>query len=235
MGLLKNVVLVIVALIVLYMIISYFNPSSNKLSGLKQGNVLETISAKSLPNGNNSNNYTYSMWFYVSNWNTRLSEKKMILQRGGDSSGSSGNPSVYLTPFENNIEIELSTYQVSSNTPAQPFTCGIQNVPLQKWVNLLISLNGRSLDIYIDGKLVRTCVLPNPSKINNNDNIFITPGGGFEGWTSKIQYWPSPMNPQQAYDIYKQGFGGGGMNFFDKYRIKFSYLVDNEERGSFEI
>ena len=168
MGILKNVILVIVALVVLYMIISYFN-TPPKLSGLKSAKKSETISAKSLPSGNNSNNYTYSMWFYVSNWNTRLSDKKMILQRGGTSKGTGGNPSIYLTPFENNIEIELSTYQVSSGQPAQPFTCGIQNVPLQRWVNLLISLNGRSLDVYIDGKLVRTCVLPNPAKINNND------------------------------------------------------------------
>ena len=92
MGLLKNVFLVVVVLIVLYMIVSYFNPS-NKISGLKKANIHETISAKSLPSGNNSHNYTYSMWFYVSNWNTRLSEKKVILQRG---SASQGNPKVYL-------------------------------------------------------------------------------------------------------------------------------------------
>ena len=40
-----------------------------------------------------------------------------------------------------------------------------------------------------------------PSKQN------ITGNGGFDGFTSKIKYVPDRINPQQAYDIYKEGFG----------------------------
>ena len=79
---------------------------------------------------------------------------------------------------------------------------------MQKWVNLIIALNGRTLDIYIDGKLTKTCVLEGIAKVDKDANILVTPNGGFCGWTSNFQYWDTPTNPQQAYNIYKSGFGG---------------------------
>jgi len=91
------------------------------------------------------------------------------------------------------------------------------------------------LDIYIDGKLVRTCILPGVARADNTANVFITPSGGFSGWTGRMKFWPHPLNPQEAFNVYRQGPGTSGTNFFNKYRIKFSYLVDNVEKGSFEI
>ena len=92
------------------------------------------------------------------------------------------------------------------------------------------------MDVYIDGKLVRTCVLPGVAKVNTNTDVTITPLGGFSGYTANFQFFPNATNPQEAYNIYKKGFGGSALgNLFNKYRIKFTFLVDNEEEGSFEI
>ena len=114
--------------------------------------------------------------------------------------------------------------------------CVMKNFPLQKWVNLLISVYGRTLDIYIDGKLVRTCILPGVAKVNASSNIVVTPNGGFSGWTSNFQYWDHATNPQEAYNIYKNGFGGSILgNLFNKYRIKFAFVKDNKEVSSIEI
>ena len=60
------------------------------------------------------------------------------------------------------------------------------NVPLQKWVNLIISLYGRTLDVYIDGKLVRTCVLPGVAQVNPDADILVTPMGGFQWMDIKL-------------------------------------------------
>ena len=92
------------------------------------------------------------------------------------------------------------------------------------------------MDVYLDGKLVRTFVLPGVAKISASSNAYITPGGGFDGMTSNFRYWSNATNPQQAYDIYKNGYGGSSLgNFFNKYRIKFSFMEDNTEKGSIEI
>ena len=71
---------------------------------------------------------------------------------------------------------------------------------------------------------------------NNAANINVTNNGGFSGWTTKFQFWSDASNPQQAYNIYKAGFGGSILgNLFNKYRIKVAFLSDNKEKGSFEI
>ena len=50
-----------------------------------------------------------------------------------------------------------------------------------------------------------------------------------------MKFWPHPLNPQEAFNVYREGPGTSETNLFNKYRIKFSYLVDNVEKGSFEI
>jgi hypothetical protein len=103
-------------------------------------------------------------------------------------------------------------------------------------VNLTVSLYGRTLDVYIDGKLVRTCILPGVAKSGTGGSILITPGKGFSGWTSQTKYFADATNPQEAYGIYKQGYGGSIIgNLFNKYRVRVSFLEDNQSKGSFEL
>ena len=112
--------------------------------------------------------------------------------------------------------------------------CTVKNVPIQKWVNLLISVYGRSLDVYIDGKLVKTCLLPGIAKINNEANVYITPLGGFSGWTSKFTYYPTALNPQEAWNVYQDGYGASWLaNIFGKYNVKVSVLENGTEDSSF--
>ena len=119
---------------------------------------------------------------------------------------------------------------------ASKSVCTIDNVPIQKWVNIIISLYGRTLDTYLDGKLVRTCVLPGVPQIDNNADVQVTPGGGFSGYTTTFKYWPNASNPQEAYNIYKDGFGGSILgNLFNQYRLRFSFIKDNKELGGFEL
>jgi hypothetical protein len=239
MGIVQTVLIVLVCLVVLYFIVSWFSTSSTQLTSMSDGKAQAVISASSLPSDNNTSNYTYSTWFYVDDWNYRFGEPKIILGRL-DADNNPG-PSIGLGAIENDLQISVSCYSQdpalgsTGNTPIV-HKCNVRNVPLQKWVNLIISLYGRTLDVYIDGKLVRTCVLPGVAQVNPDADILVTPMGGFSGWTSNFQYWAAATNPQQAYNIYKAGYGGNVLgNVFNKYRVKVSFLEDNKEQGSFEI
>jgi hypothetical protein len=120
----------------------------------------------------------------------------------------------------------------SSNTTSS--SCEIDNIPIQAWVNIVISLYGSTLDTYLNGKLVRTCVLPGVPNIDNGKDIEVTPNGGFSGWTTSFKYWANASNPQDAYNIYKAGFGGSILaNMINKYRVRFSLIKDNAETDSF--
>ena len=130
----------------------------------------------------------------------------------------------------------IADRQLASDAGTSVNTCQIDNVPIQAWVNVIVSLYGSTLDIYLNGKLVRTCVLPGVPRVDNNRDINVTPAGGFSGWTSSFKYWSNASNPQEAYNIYKDGFGGSILgNALSKYRLRFSMIKDNTEQGSFEI
>lgn len=130
----------------------------------------------------------------------------------------------------------LAAERDAANANTSLHTCVIDNIPIQKWVNVITSLYGRTLDVYVDGKLVRTCVIPGVPRVDNNMDINVTHGGGFSGWTSSFKYWSHASNPQEAYNIYKDGFGGSILgNALSKYRLRFSMVKDNEVQGSFEI
>jgi hypothetical protein len=146
------------------------------------------------------------------------------------STGTSGVRTALTTPL-------ASAPSAASNAGVKVHTCMIENIPIQKWANVIVSLYGRTLDIYLDGKLVKTCVVPGvPTKVDNSKDVEITPEGGFSGWTTYIKYWPNASNPQEAYNIYKDGFGGTILgNLFNKYRMRFSLIKDNVEASSFEI
>jgi hypothetical protein len=254
----KGILLIIFILVLLYIILRFVYSKSTPLSLMQDGKVMTTVQPTNLlggPSGANSSNFTYSVWFYVNDWNYRYGETKVIFGRmasttsagQGSVAGVSGNdpcPSVTLGASKNDLSIALACYPgldtmtsgAASTAPSQSIvkTCTIANVPVQKWVNLLISIYGRSMDAYIDGKLVKTCLLPGVAKINNAAPIYVTPSGGFSGWTSKLQYFPNATDPQTAWNIYSQGYGGNGSGLF-QYRVKVAVYNGNNETGSLTI
>jgi hypothetical protein len=236
---LQSIVLAVIVILVIFLIINMLTSKSNKLSSMQDGNVEKIIPASDLSSStNNTSNFTYSVWFYIEDWTYRYGQEKVILTR--IDSDRNPSPQIALGAFQNNLNVSLQTYPDGSNTDtssvSQTHNCNIKNVPIQSWVNALISVNGRTLDVYIDGKLVRTCVMPGVARIAANAPVIITPGGGFSGYTAEIKYWPNATNPQEAWNIYRSGYGGSILgNLFNKYRIKVAFLEDNKEQSSFEI
>jgi hypothetical protein len=226
----RNIVIAVVLFILLILIIRWWWGSANNLSGLNDAKKVTKIDASKLAKSNASN-YAYSVWFYVDDWSYRYGEPKIILGRLDKDLLPS--PAIILGAIENNLKIETTVYPSSTTTQPSTHTCNVDNVPIQKWVNVVVSLNGRTLDVYIDGKLVRTCVLPGVAKIANNAPVYVTPLGGFSGYTTSINYYGNSLNPQEAYNIYRSGYGGSSMDF--QYQVKIEYLKEGEEQGSLTI
>ena len=238
------------------MLVKYFLSNTNSLSTVQNAQNSSTISASSLAtnsSGAPDSNFAYSVWFYVNDWNYRYGEPKVVFGRmgalsdasGGSISGVSGLdpcPSVVLGAIENNLIVSLGCYPGVNEQPTTPggqtviHNCMVSNIPIQKWVNLTLSVYGRTMDLYIDGKLVRTCLLPGIANINNNADIYVTPKGGFNGWTSNLQYYPNSLNPQEAWNIYAQGYGGGLLsNLFGSYQVEVSLIQNGTTQSSVTI
>lgn len=241
----KNIILFVVIVVLLIIVIHYITKDVNTLTGLISGQTMQKIEPSSLASsstGGNSSNFTYSIWFFIDDWNYRYGESKIIFGRMTSGSGKKEPcPSVTLGPTHNNIIVSLSVYPGLDEEPEDGsnfivHNCGISNVPIQKWCNLLISVYGRTLDIYLDGKLVRTCVLPGVAKIDSSSPVYVTPLGGFSGWTSRFQYWSDSTDPQKAWNIYRAGYGGSWLgSLFGKYTVKVALMEGDTEDSSFTI
>jgi hypothetical protein len=249
-----SIVITIVVIVLIIMLLRYIFSDPYTLQNIQDGKSTSTISASDLAtNGSDipSSNFAYSVWFYVNDWNYRYGEHKVIFGRMGAKSGDRGGsipgisgldpcPAVVLGAVENNVSVSLGCYPGADQEPTTPggntvvHTCSIANVPIQKWVNLVISVYGRTMDLYIDGKLVRTCLLPGVASVNNNANIYVTPAGGFDGWTSKLQYYPNSINPQQAWNIYTQGYSNWS-SMFNAYQIEISLVENGTTQSSVTI
>lgn len=150
-------------------------------------------------------------------------------------------PAVVLGAVENNVHISLGCYPGTDSTPTTTgartvlHTCSVSNVPIQKWVNLTVSVYGRSMDVYIDGKLVRTCLLPGVAAVNNNSDVYVTPLGGFDGWTAKLQYYPNSLNPQEAWNIYSQGYSNWYDSMFNSYQVQIALVENGNTQSSITI
>ena len=65
--------------------------------------------------------------------------------------------------------------------------CDIENFPLQRWVNVNITMRNNVIDIFFDGALKKSCILKGFPILTNND-MLICPNGGFNGYISNMKY-----------------------------------------------
>jgi hypothetical protein len=114
----------------------------------------------------------------------------------------------------------------------------IENINIQKWVNIIVTFNNRTLDTYINGKLVKSKPFDNII-INQGgkytEDINITPDDGFGGFISKVQYYPFFITPAKAWSIYKGGFGDAFASALNKYNLSVSFYEDQIEKKKYYV
>jgi len=88
--------------------------------------------------------------------------------------------------------------------------CDILQIDMQRWICLVVTVNGMSCDVYMDGKLVRSCPLDNYFNIDTNYSAYIlddgTGGqGGFGGYISTTAMYGQALSPDVIYQMYMAG------------------------------
>ena len=239
----KNVIIVVVLVIVLYLLYLWLftDTSTTQLFSVQNGKSYLELPAKDLPGGGLSGDYSYSFWMYVSNYNYRYGSDKAVLVRKGTEKGNYF-PYVGLAGSTNDLEVKVS-YKQGQTTTVHP--CNVNDIPLQKWIHIVVTVVGRTVDIYLDGKLVKTCVLPGLPDLTDNDQaaIHINPLNpennemgvdgekGFAGHLSKMEYYGRGLNPREVYERYRSGFSdtGAGGETLSKFNLKIAFLQDDKE------
>jgi len=92
----------------------------------------------------------------------------------------------------------------NNNTDPSIGICIVRQIPLQKWINVIVSVYNQIVDIYVDGHLASSCVLKGFPAISNND-VQITPDGGFSGQIGRVIFSNTAMTAYHAKEVYYAG------------------------------
>lgn len=122
----------------------------------------------------------------------------------GSSPSSGAGPDITIESNLQNILNQQTSMNMFSSTHDTP--CDVKEVALQRWTNVTIVSSGRILDVYMDGKLARSCVLNNVVHVPRNQlKLRLGESGGFGGRYSSVQMWNQQLTPDVVYGIYQMG------------------------------
>jgi len=188
---------------------------ASKLSHIK-------IDSNSLPPLYTGGSFAVSTWLYVSSINAiGAGNPKSIIRIGGPTFDTLR---IYLGGQGAQLMIRFDTGATHTlrNTPnifaaSQPFqsaildedsgSCDILEIDMQRWIHLVVSVNGMACDVYMDGKLIRSCPLPNYFNIDTAYSAKILDNGaegqgGFGGAISTTTIYGKALTPDIVYQMY---------------------------------
>jgi hypothetical protein len=142
--------------------------------------------------------FTWSIWLWVKNpplsssASAKPNQYKHVFSKGNDNISSDGlvtpnnAPGLYIGPNYRDLVVIMNTF----DNPKEEIVIG--DLPIEKWVNVIIRCDQHKLDVFINGMLTRRHIMKGVPK-QNYDNVYVALNGGFSGRISLLQYF--------AYDI----------------------------------
>ena len=83
-------------------------------------------------------------------------------------------------------------------------TITIDNIPVRKWINLIIKTRNTTVDVYINGQLTKRQTMKGiPSQ--NYGNVYVAQNGGFAGNISDLQYFNYAIGTSEIQSIVTRG------------------------------
>jgi hypothetical protein len=260
------IVLGIVIVILGYVLyLSYQTAPSVNLMDLGKDNSSKWLTTAKFPKVGSSTRYAYGVWIYANQLgqagesanNTvfcTLKEGKTSLTGLPKYRVDDGNYT-FVVYFDSNKPIlhcgiktqAKDSGKVSENScPLGPGTCTdtfdviiTDNFTLQRWVYLVISVDNLFVDLYLDGKLVKSVKMVNLPYQDNLNIVSVniseadakkkasTVFGYLPGFMlAKFQRWETPLDPQSVWNYYMQGNGQGGSG--SKYKVNLDFVKDNK-------
>lgn len=112
------------------------------------------------------------------------------------------------------------------------------NFPLQKWVYVILSVDGKTIDLYIDGKMIRSenlVNLPEATKIDSKF-VFTNTFSTAVVHMAKFERIPTAVDPSTAWSNYIAGNGGNYFsNLLSSYGATFTLTKDNLDVNKFSL
>jgi hypothetical protein len=176
--------------------------SGDQIPAPVSGKVKTTIPAANAPIGANGT-FGLQFWMYIADWDFNFSKEKTVVKRLATGTGTDVSPFITLHPTDNSLQVKIAIYPTTTGTgtassTGDSFTCSVENVPLQRWFAVSVTVFQRNVDIYIDGRLVKSCVLPGVPKPVLGDIQVGSDTVGFSGSVCNLKSYATMLGPTDA-------------------------------------
>ena len=222
------IILGVIVILLLYAVYIFMFPSKTAVANANY--LLNGV--KQVPFANletpTSTKYSIELWIYANDVKTAVASHA--------TSGIDGNPngcifevktntnSIYHLDLFNNAD--LCFYNTGTNTP----TIIINNFPLQKWCHVVISVNKNLVDMYLDGKLLKSIKTRSSGSFPTSDSVIHFGRGNT--YISGMNRITSTTDMNTALKNYLNGNAGLKLT---NYGISLSLFKDNKEQKRFDI
>lgn len=152
--------------------------------------------------------FTWSVWIYIDDLDYGAGTYKHIFHKGNDDinftqaptglNHPNNGPGLYITPNKNNLLVIMNTFE---NIEEKII---VEDVPLNKWINVIIRVENTTVDVYINGTLTKRHELSGVP-FQNYGNVYMSMNGGFSGYTSNLWYWDYGLGTSHIQSIVDQG------------------------------
>jgi hypothetical protein len=110
-------------------------------------------------------------------------------------------PGLYLKYLQNEsavLRVVMSTF--ADNTT----NIEVDNIPINKWVNVIIRVENTALDVFVNGDLAKRLLL-NSVPFQNYGNVNVAINGGFNGALSSLRYYNTALGTRAIANIVNEG------------------------------
>lgn len=202
----KKIVMGIFFLLFVFLIwLIFFYNKQNKVVLLNIPTYIHTNYIKEIPSMNLAPSeigykFTYSFWIYFKNmpengnWKSSFDEFYFILYRFG-------SPNVLYYPKGNVLRIFMS-YKDEESDISKDYI-DVTDLNLQKWHNVVITLDNKNLDIYINGDIYSSLKLKNVPFIYNRPLLIGHKNSNFNGHIAKLEYYNDILDHNQIKSLYE--------------------------------
>jgi len=175
-----------------------------KRVGAGTGSTTETVFTQDQINNSLGNNFTLSCFVYMEDVN------RENIPIGGPKGDFRFKPFLYilgvgdvlLDPIHQVARIRIRPL-TSNRNPEGTVNLEIDNFLMARWNQITITVEGRSVDVYLNGALATSTLLEN-LPVLNPVGVLIETSPDFSGQAGLFQAWPSRLTEHQVIRNYKR-------------------------------
>jgi len=165
--------------------------------------------------------FSWNVWFLMNKAGTTGITNNRIFSKGLDSQNNLSyisptsepeylnvSPGLFISTMDSNnnksmhLTMVMNTFDISQNTMIEQIH--IPNIPIQKWVCCTIRVQGKSVDIYINGLLKQRKNLINLPRQNYYDT-YIGEDAGMVGYISSLRYYGYAIGYDEVQSLFAAG------------------------------